>query len=274
MRSARPTLTCAVIALLAAACSPDATRTGTLDLATTTSVHNTGLLEAIRAAYTGQTIHAHAAGSGRALEMLRDGIVHVVISHAPGSEARYLEAHPDWHYRKFAYNEFMLVGPTDDPAKVSGTTDVIEAFRRIARAGVFVSRGDQSGTHEREESLWKLAGVKPPPERLIVSGRGMALALRHAEERKAYTLTDQATFGQFENQLSLEVVLSGDARLENTYALIYPRGQDGATTFAAWLVDGEGRQVVERFKVAGRAAFTLWPPGCPGDTPEATVCRQ
>jgi tungstate transport system substrate-binding protein len=261
------------MALLTAACSPDLTPRAALDLATTTSVHNSGLLDAMRAAYTERTIHAHAAGSGRALEMLRDGIVNVVISHAPDTESRYVAEHPDWSYRKFAYNEFVLVGPADDPAKVRGTTDVVEAFRRIAQSGVFVSRGDQSGTHEREESLWTLAGVKPPPDRLLVSGRGMALALRHADERKAYTLSDQATFWQFEDQLALRVAVSGDPRLENTYAIIHPRQDEAAAAFAAWLIGGDGRRVIQNFKVAGRPAFVLWPQGCPSDQPQAAVCR-
>ena len=244
-----------------------------LDLATTTSVQNSGLLDALRAAHTERTIHAHAAGSGRALEMLADGIVNVVISHAPETEASYIAQHAEWSYQKFAYNEFVLVGPADDPANVAGTHDVVEAFRRIAGTAVFVSRSDQSGTHEREEALWLAAGIKPPADRLLVSGRGMALALRHADERRAYTLSDQATFWQFEKQLALKQLLSGDARLQNTYAVIHPRRDAAAASFAAWLVDGAGRRVIEGFTVAGRRAFTMWPVGCPDDRPTAPVCR-
>jgi tungstate transport system substrate-binding protein len=257
-----------------AACSAEPARTAALDLATTTSVHNSGLLDAIRTAYTASAIRAHAAGSGRSLEMLSDGIVNVVISHAPDTEARYLANHADWSYRRFAYNAFVMVGPATDPARVREAKDVVAAFQRIAASGsAFVSRGDQSGTHEREEQLWKLAATKPPPDRLLVSGRGMALALRHADERSAYTLSDQATFWQFEDQLALEVVLSGDARLLNVYAVIHPRGDEAATAFATWLIDGQGRQVIEQFRVGDRPAFTLWPPGCPNDRPDAVVCR-
>jgi tungstate transport system substrate-binding protein len=272
MRKIGPATLGMMLSLLATCCAQRDTPAA-LDLATTTSVHNSGLLDALRTAYTEQTINAHAAGSGRALAMLADGIVNVVISHAPEAEAGYLTQHPEWSYRKFAYNEFMVVGPRMDPAGVSEASDVVDAFRRIAASGVFVSRGDHSGTHEREEAIWKLAGVRPPPDRLLVSGRGMALALRHADERNAYTLTDQATFWQFENQLALTVLVMGDPRLQNSYAVLHSRDDDAAARFVAWLVDGDGRRIVENFTVAGRPAFTIWPPGCPHDKPHAAVCR-
>lgn len=273
MRFARQRLALVASILLLVGCGDPSSPATALDLATTTSVHNSGLLDAIRAAYTARPIHAHAAGSGRALEMLADGIVNVVISHAPDTEARYIAEHPDWSYRKFAYNEFVVVGPPDDPANVTSAADVVDAFRRIAASSTFVSRGDQSGTHEREEAIWKLAGVKPPGDRLLVSGRGMALALRHADERSAYTLSDQATFWQFEKQLALKVVAAGDPRLENTYAVIHPRQDQVAAKFSAWLVEGDGPRVVENFKVAGHSAFSLWPQGCPNNQPDMRVCR-
>jgi tungstate transport system substrate-binding protein len=205
--------------------------------------------------------------------MLADGIVDVVISHAPEAEARALSQHPDWMYRKFAYNRFVVVGPPDDPARVRGTPDVVEAFRRIASSGsTFVSRGDASGTHEREQAIWTRAGTAPAAARLLVSGRGMALALRHADERRAYTLSDEATLWQFEHQLTLRVLLQGDERLLNTYAVVYPAGNATAAAFARWLTTGGGRAVVQQFVVAGRQAFVLWPAGCADDNPDAAVC--
>ena len=268
----RSLLALALSATFISACA-ESSRPAPLDLATTTSVQNSGLLDALREAYPAP-VHAHAAGSGRSLDMLADGIVDLVISHAPDTEGRVLAQHPDWTYRKFAYNEFVVVGPPDDPANVQGTQDVVEAFRRIAQSGTaFVSRGDASGTHEREELLWTRAGTKPLPGQLLVSGRGMALALRHADERRAYTLSDEATFWQFETQLTLRVLLQGDERLLNTYAVIHPAGRDAAAAFARWLTSGAGRQVVQRFTVAGRQAFTLWPANCAFDRPDARVCR-
>jgi tungstate transport system substrate-binding protein len=261
-----------VSALVACQGRPDTGRA--LDLATTTSVHNSGLLDALRAAYTDRVIHAHAAGSGRALEMLADGIVDVVISHAPDTEARYLAQHTDWSYRKLAYNAFVVIGPSEDPAGIRGSPGVIDAFWRIAASGsAFVSRGDQSGTHEREEALWKLAGVKPAAANLLVSGRGMALAIRHADERRAYTLSDQATWWQFEQQLKLELLLEGDALLLNTYAVIHPRYDEAAAALASWLVEGAGRTVIRDYTVGGRPAFAAWPVSCPGRRPDAVPCE-
>ena len=244
-----------------------------LDLATTTSVKNSGLLDALTAAYSDARVHAHAAGSGRALEMLADGIVNVVISHAPEAEARYVSKHPEWNYQKIAYNHFVIVGPANDPAKIGMAKDAVDAFRRIAASGAtFVSRGDASGTHEREERLWLDAGTRPAPAQLLISGRGMATALRHAEERSAYTLSDEATFWQFENQLALVALVSGDARLMNTYAVIHPRQDQQARAFASWLANGGGRAVVERFTASGKPAFRVWPAGCADGDPRATPC--
>ena len=119
--------------------------------------------------------------------MLKDGIVDLVISHAPETEARYLTDHRDWSYQKLAFNRFVIVGPSSDPAHVKNAGSVLEAFRRLAAAPVdFVSRGDGSGTHEREQMLWKLAGAAPPTGRLLVSARSMAITLRQAHEQQAY----------------------------------------------------------------------------------------
>lgn len=264
----------AVAAMVSISCSGSAERRETLDVATTTSVQNSGLLEAVLRHFTDAIVRVHAAGSGRSLEMLKDGIVDLVISHAPETEARYMAEHPDWQYRKLAYNRFVIVGPANDPANIQQATHALEAFRRIATtpAATFVSRGDQSGTHEREQALWKAAGVTPPADRLLVSGRSMAVALRHAQERQGYTLSDEATFWQMERQLDLVVLFRSDARLLNTYAVIHPRNNQTAGAFAEWLSRGGGRERIERYQIQGRVAFTVWPRSCPDNTPALPPC--
>src|ERR671911_1581246 len=153
----RPVL--AIVAMLTG-CAP-ATRPA-LDIATTTSVQNSGLLDSLLPHFAPAQVRVHAAGSGRSLEMLADGVVDLVISHAPETETRYLATHADWRYRKLASNWFVIVGPKDDPARVRDAADALDAFRRIAAAPVpFVSRGDESGTHEREQGFWRSAGVAP-----------------------------------------------------------------------------------------------------------------
>jgi tungstate transport system substrate-binding protein len=265
-------LACAVVVTLVA-CARHTPPPTTLDIATTTSVQNSGLLDALLPYYTVADVRVHAAGSGRALEMLQDRIVDLVISHAPDAETRYLTSHRDWSYQKLAFNRFVLVGPASDPAHVKASTTVVDAFRRIAATPVnFVSRGDSSGTHEREQKLWGLAGVEPASGRLLTSGQGMANTLRQADEKRAYTLSDEATFWQLQRKIDLVVVSEGDELLLNTYAVIRPRDGETAARFADWLTRGEGRTRIERHLIEGRVAFHVWPLSCPGDSPTAMPC--
>ena len=276
-RRLRPAwLACAVLAF-AGACSPSSENTQTVDIATTTSVVNSGLLDALLPAFqreTGITVRVHAAGSGRALKMLHDTAVDLAISHAPQAESQMLARHSDWRYQKIATNQFVLVGPDSDPAGIRTAADVVDAFSRIAAADVdFISRGDGSGTHERESDLWSSAKVRPAPSRLLVSGAGMGATLRHADERRAYTLTDDATFMQMRQQLALAILFSKDARLVNAYAVIYPRESLLASRLAEWLVSGKGRQMIGNYTVSETRAFAPWPEGCPGDRPTSMLCR-
>jgi tungstate transport system substrate-binding protein len=219
------------------------------------------LLDALLPAYredSGVDVRVHAAGSGRALQMMAEGLVQLVISHAPEAEIRALLEHPDWVRLELAYNQFVIVGPSSDPAGVGAARDAADAFRRIGQSAVpFVSRGDLSGTHERENALWDAAGTRPPAERLIVSGRGMALALRHAHELSGYTLSDEATFRQFEGELELQLLFEGDARLLNTYAVLHPRSDASASRLASWLIGDEGRARISGFAIGGTPVFTV-----------------
>jgi tungstate transport system substrate-binding protein len=244
-----------------------------LDMATTTSVDNSGLLEALLPQFKPATVRVHPVGSGLALKMLADGTVDLVISHAPETETRYLADHPDWVYEKIAFNHFLVVGPREDPAHVRELVDVVDVFRRIASSGVpFVSRGDQSGTHEREQSIWKAAGVMPSTDRLLVSGTSMGVTLRQTSEKQAYALSDDSTFWQLESRLNVVVLFDRDPRLINTYAVIYPRDDANAKMFADWLARGEGRQHMADYRIQGRAAFAVWPDGCPTSVPTALPC--
>lgn len=260
---------------IAAACGRPPART--LDAATTTSVQNSGLLAQLLPAYearAGITVRVHAAGSGRSLQMLADGVVDLVMSHAPEAEQRFLAQHPDWSYRKFAYNHFVVAGPPLDPAGVRGAADVVDAFKRIAGSGErFVSRGDESGTHERERAIWAAAGTSLDASRLIVSGRGMAQALRHADEARAYVLTDDATFRQLQKRLDLAVLFDHDPRLSNGYAVVYPGVDATAVAFAGWLAGPQGRAAIAGFTIDGAPAFTPWPADCAGARPTDTPCR-
>ena len=250
--------------------------TPTLDIATTTSVQNSGLLSHLLPVFeqaSGIVVRVHAAGSGRALQMLADGTVDAAISHAPETERRQLAQHLDWSYQKIAHNWFVVAGPDSDPAAVRNSSDVLDAFRRIADSGQpFVSRGDESGTHERERSFWNAAGRRPVESRLIVSGSGMGQALRHANEARAYILTDAPTLRQMSATLELRSLFQKDARLVNTYAVIHQRTNARATTFGTWLTSQEGRKTIASFTINGELAYVPWPIGCAGAQPSDLPC--
>ena len=262
--------------LLALAACRDQSRPVYLDIATTTSVKNSGVLDELLRPFqqeSGIIVRAHAAGSGRALEMMADGIVDLVLTHAPRLETKYLATHATWVYRKIAFNRFVIVGPPHDPAGVRGAPNAVEAFRRIARADVnFISRHDESGTHERESRMWEDAGRRPDTDNLVVSAGSMATALRHTEERVGYTLSDEATFRQFESSLELAALYADDDALLNTYAVVYSRGAATARRFAEWLTAGRGRQRLAAYEVNGVPVFHPWPDGCRDDTPAAQLC--
>lgn len=250
-----------------------------MTLATTTSVGNSGLLDALLPVFereAGIQVRPLLVGSGRALQMLVSGQADVAFTHAPEAEAATLDGRTGWLYRKIMFNAFVIVGPRDDPAKVNGAAGAADAMRRIARSGaVFVSRGDSSGTHERERQLWTLAGAQPAAKQLVVAGSGMGTTLRVADNVGAYTLTDEATFRQHAGQLHSVLLFEDDPLLLNTYAVIVPAGRHRAAArarqFVAWLADGNGREVIERFRVGPNnvPAFLPWPAGVSRDRPDA-----
>jgi tungstate transport system substrate-binding protein len=274
----RPPVRAFIVAacVLVTACAGPSDRR--LDIATTTSVVNSGLLTVLAERFladTGITVRAHAAGSGRALEMLSDGVVDLVISHAPQAEARMLESHPAWRYQKIAVNHFLIVGPREDPADVGNASTAADAFARIATSGApFISRGDESGTHEKETELWSAASVEADVSRVLISGSGMGTTLRQANEKRAYTLTDDATFQQLRGELALQTLFANDRRLVNSYAAIANPDSETARAFAEWLSQGAGRRAIAEYSIGAIRPFRVWPPDCPGTRPAAPLCVE
>jgi tungstate transport system substrate-binding protein len=241
-------------------------------LATTTSVANSGLLDLVVPVFESGAparVRAVPVGSGRALAMLDARQADVAITHAPAQEAEALKKHPGWSYRKILYNDFLIVGPPADPSHVAQGTDALDAMRRIAAGTTrFISRGDESGTHEREKQLWKDAGVTPPPALVVSAGQGMGATLNIASETGAYTLTDRGTFEQFAGKRALKELSSGDPRLLNTYAVIVDPADAGGLAFARWISEGAGRGTIESLLASGKLkGFMLWPAGAPASTP-------
>jgi tungstate transport system substrate-binding protein len=245
-------------------------------MATTTSVENSGLLAAILPAFEREsrfTVEVLAVGSGQTMNLLRRGEVAVGLTHDPSAEAVALSTGVIAGYQKIMFNDFVIVGPPDDPARIAGASDAPDAFARIAMSGVpFASRGDSSGTYTREQELWTMAKRRPEPSRVLDTGQGMGGTLRVASERSAYTLTDRATFEQFRTSLQLASLYEGGAGLLNTYAIFVRTGLEGADRANAealtrWFADGEGRQRVADFTTHGQHVFTIWPAGTPRNDP-------
>lgn len=242
-------------------------------LATTTSVGNSGLLDHLLAGYAGATVRPLLVGSGRALDMLASRTADVVISHSPLRETAAMADEPSWFYRKILFNDFLIVGPSQDPAGVRHARDAGDAMARIAASGhTFLSRGDESGTHERERELWRLAGVAPDPQRVVVAGAGMGQTLRVASGTAAYTLTDRGTYEALRGSLDLAILHEGDPRLLNTYAVIASPHSARGLAFARWLTEGAGRRRL--VEAAGAVpGFNVWPEGAPAEDPEALPRR-
>src|SRR6185312_15825420 len=266
-------LTLLVCLAIAGGCAP---RPEPLRMATTTSVDNSELLASILPAFTAESrvvVDVLPVGSGQAMNLVKRGDAAVALTHDPQAEAGAIAAGIVSDYRKIMFNDFLVVGPPDDPAGVSQASDAADAFARIARTGAaFVSRGDNSGTFTREQTLWKEAGSRPAAGRVIETGQGMAATLRVANEKSAYTLTDRATFEQIRRQTRLAPLHEGGADLLNTYAVFIRAGlsgheRDTARALVHWLSDGDGRRRIAAFVVNGRAVFNVWPEGIPRDAP-------
>ncbi len=265
-----------VLSLASAACAIQSGPPAALRIATTTSVESSGLLAAILPAFertSGIKVGVLPVGSGAALGLLERGDAAAGLTHDPRAEAAALEAAVITNYRKIMFNDFVIVGPPEDPADIAHASSAIDAMRRIAATGaVFASRGDASGTHSREQELWAFAKRRPAHDVLLDTGQGMSGTLRVASEKRAYTLTDRATFEQVRSALRLTSLYEGGSALLNTYAFFLRTGlpaaeREAATRLSEWLADGEGRQLVARFHVNGRSVFEAWPAGIPRHQP-------
>ncbi len=229
-----------------------------LMLATTTSVDATGLLDRLADEFqkdTGIRLKWIAVGTGAALRQARDGNADAVLVHARKLEEEFIREGFGVNRRVVARNFFIIVGPLNDPAGVSGSRDVSEALSRIKAAGApFVSRGDNSGTHTRELDLWALAGGKPD-RRYLETGQGMAQTLRVAAERQGYCLTDSATFFGIEGLAGLRPLFENSPRLENIYAVIAVNPvkvptvrYEEAMALIAFLTSPKGQKLIAEFK--------------------------
>jgi tungstate transport system substrate-binding protein len=223
-------------------------------LITTHSVEDSGLLEELTAAFHVDhpeiRVMTTAVGSGAALELGRRGDGDLLLTHDPVGERRFMDQGHGTEQGPVMENTYLLVGPADDPAGIAGLTDICAALARLAGSQArFLSRGDDSGTHRRERSLWESAGLTPWSGRrpwYVEAGLGMAETLQAGDQLNAYLLTDDGTYRHLKRRLGLIVIVDADPQLLNPYVYTLPRRQrnpDGARVVADWLV-GPGQAVI------------------------------
>ncbi len=239
-----------------------------LRLATTTSTHASGLLDLLVPRFTEETgvrVEVIAVGTGKALALAERGDVDCVLVHARAREDAFVEAGHGVDRRDVMVNDFVILGPPDDPAAVRGLADAATALRQIQeRKCLFISRGDDSGTHIREQSLWRASGELPELSDTYQSaGQGMGACLQIADEKSAYILTDRGTYLAFKQRTQLEVLVEGDPRLKNPYGVIrvnperHPHVHSrAALRFVEFLVSERGQSLIRNFRIEGEPLFT------------------
>jgi tungstate transport system substrate-binding protein len=241
-----------------------------LRVATTTSVQDTGLLDRLLPDFEkkcGCKVNVIAVGTGQALKLAANGDVDMVLVHDPAAESRFIDDGFGINRKTFMSNDFVILGPASDPARIRGMKDAARAFAGIQKSGsVFVSRGDESGTNQKEKTLWQKAGIKPAGPSYLEVGQGMGAVLTMTDEKQGYTLCDRSSYLARMNQLKLQVLVEGDPDLINYYSAIqvnparFPSAKaDLPHQLIDWLCSQEGQKRIGEFSVGGRL---LYKPSC------------
>ena len=237
-----------------------------LRLATTTSTANSGLTEYLLPIFTEDSsieVHTIAVGTGKALRLGRDGDVDIVLVHAKTAEQEFVDKGYGVDRADVMYNDFVIVGPDSDPAQVRNSSSVAEVFNRIfENKQPFVSRGDDSGTHKRELTLWQIAGRTPEQAWYREIGQGMGKTLQIANEFDAYTITDRGTWLAYRDKLELRLLFENDPPLHNPYGIIAVNPQlhkdvnyTAARKLIKWITSSKAQRLIAEFKIQGEQLF-------------------
>ncbi len=240
--------------------------TGRLKLATTTSTDNSGLLDVLIPPFeksTGLKVDVIAVGTGKALSLGANGDVDVVLVHARTAEDRFVNDGYGVNRRDVMHNDFIFLGPEEDPAGIKGAGSAAEALKRISRnQAEFISRGDDSGTHKKEQELWNFAGIIPKGRWYKEVGQGMGAVLTMADDLQAYTLADRGTYLSMKDKLNLVILTEGDPVLFNPYGVIAVNpdihthiNYKGAMAFIDWLTSIQGQRMIKNYRKRGEILF-------------------
>jgi tungstate transport system substrate-binding protein len=249
-----------ISSLLLTACSLLPSREPkTLTLATTTSTQDSGLLDYLLPDFEIEckcSVEVIAVGTGQAIQLGVDGNADVLLVHARSKEDAFMEAGDGIRREDVMYNDFVILGPAADPAGIKGSTNVTEAMQKLAASqAIFISRGDDSGTHTKEKSLWAAAGIEPAGDWYISAGQGMGEVLTMAEEQQAYTLSDRATYlSRTKAGIDLVILVEGDKTLFNPYGVIAVNPEKNAeidnklaNQFIDWLISVPVQEKISEF---------------------------
>ncbi|GAC1407574.1 MAG: substrate-binding domain-containing protein [Burkholderiaceae bacterium] len=237
-----------------------------ITMSTTTSTENSGLLVYLLPLFEAKTntrVRVISVGTGKALELAKNGDVDVTLVHARPSEEKFVAAGDGVNRRDVMYNDFVVAGPNADPAGVRGSRDVMAALRLIVdRRAKFISRGDNSGTDQMEKAYWKAIGTRPQGGAYVSAGLGMGEVLNMAAELNAYTLTDRATYSAYKAKTGLAIAVEGDPKMFNPYGIIavnpakHPGvNYKGAMQLIDWITSVEGQKAIAAFRVDGQQVF-------------------
>ncbi|MCF6092923.1 substrate-binding domain-containing protein [Microaerobacter geothermalis] len=246
--------------------TPDKTN-GMIRLATTTSTKDSGLLDQLIPAFTqkyGIEVQVLAQGTGQAIKTGEMGDVDVILVHARSAEDQFVAEKHGVNRRDVMYNDFVVLGPADDPAGIKGM-DVTNAMKKLSEGKAkFISRGDDSGTHKKEKSLWSKAQIKPSGDWYLSVGKGMGDTLIMTNELQAYTLSDRGTYLSMKDKLNLKVLVEGDKLLFNPYGIIAVNPEkhpgvnfQGAMKLIQFITSDEGKKIITEFKVNGEQLFYI-----------------
>ena len=238
----------------------------TIKLATTTSTYETGILDYILSPFEKENdvkVHIISVGTGKAIKLAENGDVDIILVHARKAEDKFVHQGYGVNRRDVMYNDFIILGSADDPAKISGSKNAVQSLKKIYETGsLFVSRGDNSGTDKKEKYLWSEAGIKPEGNWYMQAGQGMSTTLRIADEKGAYVLVDRGTYLFHQKTIRLKLAVEGDKNLSNPYGVIavnphrhshvkYQR----AMSLIAWLTSPKCQNMINKYKVRGNYLY-------------------